>query len=60
MKIFMIGAWTIWNERNNFIFNQIPTSGALWKATFKAEVIEHFIIIKKELHQPIDSWLNAL
>jgi hypothetical protein len=56
----MICAWTIWNERNDFIFNHMPPYFALWKATFKAEVREHFIRIKKELHQSIDLWLNAL
>jgi hypothetical protein len=60
MEIFMICAWTIWNERNDFIFNHMPPYFALWKATFKAEVREHFIRIKKELHQSIDLWLNAL
>jgi hypothetical protein len=26
MEVFMIGAWIIWKERNNFIFSHKPPS----------------------------------
>jgi hypothetical protein len=38
MEIFMIGAWTIWNERNYYIFNHKPPSFTSWESSFKAEV----------------------
>jgi hypothetical protein len=60
MEIFMIGAWTIWNDRNDYIFTHRPTCFALWKTSFKAEVREHFIRIKRDPHHPINLCLNAL
>lgn len=60
MEIFLIGAWCLWNERNNLIFNsKIPSLGT-WKRNFKDEVMEHLIRIKPSLHQSILSWLYAL
>jgi hypothetical protein len=60
MEIFVIGAWTIWKERNDLIFNHKPPSLARWKSTFKSEVKDHFIRIKRELHQSTSLWLDAL
>jgi hypothetical protein len=60
MEIFMIYAWAIWKERNDLIFNHKPPSLARCKRTFKAEVKDHFIRIKIELHQSISLWLDAL
>jgi hypothetical protein len=60
MEMFMIVAWIIWKERNDYIFNQKPPSLATWKASFKAEVLEHFIRIKSEFHACIMSWLGSL
>ncbi|KAF8691819.1 hypothetical protein HU200_040221 [Digitaria exilis] len=37
MQIFLIGAWCIWKERNDFISNNKPPSLASWKSRFKAE-----------------------
>jgi hypothetical protein len=33
---------------------------ARWKSTFKSEVKDHFIRIKRELHQSTSLWLDAL
>jgi hypothetical protein len=35
MEIFMIGAWNIWKERNQFFFEGIAPSVTSWKARFK-------------------------
>jgi hypothetical protein len=60
MEIFMIGAWCIWNERNDLIFNGTPPCLAAWKSAFKAQVSEHLIRIKASLHPSILLWLQAL
>lgn len=60
MEIFLIGCWTIWNERNNLIFNNRVPSVSTWKASFKAEVRNHFFRINQRLHQSITHWLQAL
>jgi hypothetical protein len=60
MEIFMIGAWTRWNEKNDYIFNHKPPSFVSWKSSFKVEVRDHFIRIERELHHPINHWLDAL
>jgi hypothetical protein len=60
MEIFMIGAWCIWNERNDLIFNGKPPCLAAWKSAFKAQVSEHLIRIEASLHPSILLWLQAL
>jgi hypothetical protein len=42
MEIFLIGAWCIWKQRNEAIFDDKPPHLAVWKANFKALVLEHF------------------
>jgi hypothetical protein len=32
MEIFMLGAWNIWKERNNMLFNGISPAVSSWKA----------------------------
>jgi hypothetical protein len=60
MEIFMLGAWCIWNERNDLIFNGKPPCLAAWKLAFKAQVSEHLIRIKASLHPSILLWIQAL
>jgi hypothetical protein len=60
MEIFMIGAWFLWKERNNLIFNNAPPSPATWKSSFKMMVAEHLIRIKQELHQSIKEWMDSV
>jgi hypothetical protein len=60
METFMIGAWCLWNERNDLVFNGKPPCLAAWKSTFKAQVSDHLIRIKSSLHPSILLWLQAL
>ncbi|KAG2641278.1 hypothetical protein PVAP13_2KG168258, partial [Panicum virgatum] len=61
MEIFLIGAWCLWNERNDYIFNnKLTPKPCLLEAGFKAEVIKHLIRIKQSLHHSIICWLEAL
>jgi hypothetical protein len=60
MEIFMIGAWILWKERNDFIFNHKPPSVAAWKVALRSKALEHLVRIKSEFHFSIVSWLDAL
>jgi hypothetical protein len=46
MKIFLIGAWCLWKERNNYMFNSKPPSLTHRRASVKDTVIIHLIRIK--------------
>ena len=37
MEIFMLGAWLIWKQRNNYIFNSCPPTFQSWKVGFLQE-----------------------
>jgi hypothetical protein len=37
MEIFIIGAWQIWKQRNNFIFDRGRPSFSSWKESFLDE-----------------------
>jgi hypothetical protein len=39
MKIFIVEAWQIWKERNNFMFNRANPSLRSWKLGFIDEVV---------------------
>jgi hypothetical protein len=39
MEVFIIGAWQIWKERNNFIFNRANPSFRSWKLGFLDEAM---------------------
>jgi hypothetical protein len=60
IEIFMIGAWCIWKQRNDVIFEDKPPHLAVWKANFKALVLDHLCRIKSSLHSSIKLWLSAL
>ena len=60
MDIFFIGAWCLWNERNDYIFKNKPPSLATWKASVKDTVTNHLIRIKQCYHSSILQWLDAL
>ena len=60
MDIFLIGAWCLWNEGNNYIFKNKPPSIVAWKASVKYTVTSHLIRIKQCYHNSILLWLEAL
>ncbi|KAK3150220.1 hypothetical protein QOZ80_3AG0230400 [Eleusine coracana subsp. coracana] len=49
MEIFMIGAWQIWKQRNNLIFNRSNPSLQSWLFLFKQEAQLQAHRINKEL-----------
>jgi hypothetical protein len=46
--------------RNEVIFDGKPPHLAVWKANFKALVLDHLCRIKSSLHPSIKLWLSAL
>jgi hypothetical protein len=39
MEVFIIGAWQIWKERNNLVFNRASPSFRTWKIGFLDEAV---------------------
>ena len=60
MDIFLIGAWCLWTEGNDYIFKNKPPSIVAWKASVKYTVTSHLIRIKQCYHNSILLWLEAL
>jgi hypothetical protein len=60
MEIFMIGAWCIWKQRNDVIFDRNVPCLAAWKVAFKTQVLDHFVRLKPSLHSSIKVWLQEL
>ena len=50
METFMIGAWNLWKERNNLVFNNIPLSKDSWKTNFCSDFSLLVHRTKSELH----------
>jgi hypothetical protein len=60
MDLFMIAAWCIWKERNDYIFNHKPPSISNWKQSFKNEVKLHLYRIPNHKRVVIMNWVNML
>jgi hypothetical protein len=60
MDLFMIGAWCIRKERNDFIFNYKPPSLENWKQLFKNEVKLHLFRLPITKSGLVMNWINSL
>jgi len=60
IDLFMIAAWTIWKERNDYIFNNKVPSLAGWKIRFKNEVNLHLYRLPFAKRLLIMDWLEHL
>jgi hypothetical protein len=60
MDLFMIGAWCIRKERNDFIFNYKPPSLENWKQLFKNEVKLHLFRLSITKSGLVMNWINSL
>ena len=56
MDLFMIAAWAIWKERNDYIFNSRPPSIQKWKQLFKTEVNLHLHRLPPNKRSLIMDW----
>jgi hypothetical protein len=60
MEILMIGAWSIWKESNNKLFNVVDPSVTSWKRRFKTDFQLLVHRTKPELHQYINNFVDSL
>jgi hypothetical protein len=60
MDLFLIAAWCIWTERNDFIFSNHVPSTAAWKARFISEVRLHLCRYPPNCQNVIVLWLESL
>jgi hypothetical protein len=60
MKIIILMCWSIWRERNAWIFEQEAPSVERCLSTFKREVSLVQVIIKKAFAPDISSWLQSI
>ena len=55
-EIFISACWTIWNDRNGFIFDNKATSLADWRAALKEDLGLVCIKAKKSISEPLNLW----
>jgi hypothetical protein len=60
MEILMVGAWSIWKERNNKLFNGVDPSVDLWKGRFKSDFQLLVHRTKPEDHHFINNLVASL
>jgi hypothetical protein len=60
MEVFIVGAWNIWKERNNLLFNNITPKVDFWKRRFKSDFAMLVPRTKEDLHPFIYSLSNSL
>jgi hypothetical protein len=60
MEIFIVEAWSIRKERNNFLFNNITPELESWKRRFIRDFSLLIHRTKEDLHPFISSFANSL
>jgi hypothetical protein len=60
METFMLGAWNIWKERNNMLFNGISPTVLSWKARLKADLLLLLHRAKSSSHTFINQLVDSL
>jgi hypothetical protein len=60
MDIIIIMCWSIWVERNSWIFNGEDPSVQICKATFKRELALVILRAKSRHKEDLRSWLASL
>jgi hypothetical protein len=60
MDIIIIMCWSIWSERNAWIFNNSDPSIANCKNTFKREFLVVILRAKERHKENMSVWLNNL
>ena len=60
MEVFMVGAWSIWKERNNLIFNGINPHIESWKTRFITDFTLLVHRTKEDLHPFIVNLVSQL
>jgi hypothetical protein len=60
MDIIIIMCWSIWSERNAWIFNNSDPSIANCKNTFKREFLVVILRAKERHKENMSVWLNSL
>jgi hypothetical protein len=57
MQVVACAAWNIWKERNDLIFQNLPSSVSRWRVRFQHDLMLHRFEIKAALVQPLIDWL---
>jgi hypothetical protein len=60
MEVFIVGAWNIWKERNNMLFNNFTPNLESWKRRFKEDFGLLVHRTKEGLHPFISSIISRL
>jgi hypothetical protein len=60
MEIFIVGAWSVRKERNNFLFNNITPELESWKRRFIRDFSLLIHRTEEDLHPLISSFANSL
>jgi hypothetical protein len=60
MEIIITGCWSIWDQRNSYIFNQIEPQVNRCILRFKGYASTNLYRAKPSLKEGMQSWLDTL